>query len=146
MITKTVTFFSFAVSLVWIGCHYCTIQQSGSSTESATHSNPSALKQQVSYVTGVVDTVIIIDPTRYTISVRVTSVASGGMGESIAEPGQRVTLIPQFVNDADGKPDLSHRRSKKLISLRSAKSGDTIQCSIIYSIENGWMIIDTNPD
>jgi len=149
MIKKTLTGFTFAVSLVWIGCHCCTIQQTGQqtgdSTKSAVHSGPSAITQQVSYVSGIIDSVIVVDTMRYKITLRLTSVASGGSGESMAEPGQRLTLVPQFVSDANGHPDLSHSRTKSLMSLMSAKKGDTIRCSIVYSIGNGWMLIDTNP-
>jgi hypothetical protein len=146
---KTILFlFSLgAFVIVWNGCSCCTFKagdSGGLHERSDQVSSPAAIKQNFSYIEAVVDSVKIIDDIRYEVNLLLSSVKPGNSHESIAESGQYVRVVPQYVEGGDNSPDMNNIRNKNLLSVRTAKSGSVLKGSISLSPSGKWVLIDVN--
>lgn len=149
MIKTTLIILAITATLYWCGCSCCTSRQTeseiGRHIESPPYKNegsPTAIKQNFSYVEAVVDSVIVIDESQYRLSIRLITVSPGSAAENLAEPGQILTVVPQFVKDAGGSSENDSDRNKRLLLLRSAKRGDKMSGNISRSADGRWFLID----
>ena len=125
-----------------IGCHSSQSFKQMPLDSVAILSHRTAIKSNVSSVTGVINGMTLIDSVQYSVSLHINSVQSKGLSENFAEEGQDVTLAPQFVVDEKNSVDVTNERNKKLLRLRYAKAGDTFNGKISLSSNGKWVIID----
>lgn len=133
--------------IVWTGCSCCTFKgsNSGSMNGQVEHeSSRAVIKQNVSYIEAVIDTVQIIDDIRFEANLLLSYVKSASNLESIAESGQYIRVTPQFVEGADKSPDMNNTRNKNLLSVRTAKPGSVLKGSVSLSPSGKWVLIDVN--
>ena len=93
---------------------------------------PAAIKQSISYVEGVIDSVIIVDQDHFQLAVTLVSARAGSGGESLAESGTQLRLVPSAAADAGAK----------LSRFRSARRGDKFSGTIVRSADGGWVLLD----
>ena len=98
-------------------------------------SSPAAVRQNFSYIEGVIDSVVIIDEFRFQLVIRIVAARAGSGTESLAEPGQQLVVTP------DGAAE----RQARLSVFRAATPGDTFSGSIVRSPDGLWLLLDAEP-
>jgi len=98
-------------------------------------------------VRATVRTVRLIDSLQYAATLRIDSVYSEEDIPAIAEAGQEITVAPQYFQSEGGFIDPSSNQNKRLLSIRSAKSGDSFHATITPSSDGKeWKITDVRPE
>jgi hypothetical protein len=103
---------------------------------------PTTIKQNITIVGGVVESVVILDSINYQISFLVnTALPEGGL-ESIAEIGQKITAVSSYVVSEGGSVDIGNERNQQIFRLRSAVAKDVFIGKISLTDKQGWVIVD----
>lgn len=105
---------------------------------------PTAIKQNLTAVGVLVESVVLLDSINYKISFVVNTAIPHGGFESIAEVGQRITASPSYVVSEDGTIDMNNERNKRLFNLREAVSNDIFIGKISLTDKHGWVIVDVD--
>lgn len=107
---------------------------------------PAAIKQNVSLIEAVIDSVIHIDDTRFTLSLTVRSTREIEEDlPSLAEPGQKITVTPEFLPGGEKEIDLKDDRNRRLLALRSATSGTLVRGRVSLIAPGRWILADIEP-
>ena len=135
--------------LIETGCN-CASQQAEKAEPAATASpatqpakitEPTAMKPNVHMIEANVESVMILDDVGYRLRLRIVSDIPGPGMEGLTA-GQQLEVVPQFVLDEKKAIDLSHERTKKLLTLRHAKSGDSLHGKIFLGEGGTSYLID----
>lgn len=101
---------------------------------------PAAIAPNRSLIGAIVTSVEIEDGLNYSISVELrTAIPIDGL-ESIAEPGQSVTLKPAYRRNEAGRIDPTDELNKRLYDLRSLKLGDFLMGKISLARDGVWYL------
>ena len=88
----------------------------------------------------------LIDSLQYKLTLRVDSVFAQEDIPVIAEARQEITARPQFSQGEGGSINPSEERNRRLLSLRSAKEGDTFHGVIaLSSTTKEWYLLNVLP-
>ena len=136
--------------IIGVACHSTettkqTVSPGGVSIKPLTEANmssPTTIKPNASLVTAVIDSLILIDDLQYRIAVRINSSTSVAGMATLAEPGQRTVLSPQYLLDNNKSIETTSDRNKKLLTLRSSKPGDTFHGKISLVEEGKWVLVE----
>ena len=147
---KILLFGFVSSAIIGIGCHSPeTMKQTASSGGGTTkpraeaqESSPTIIKPNASLISAVIESLVIIDDLQYRIAVRINSSTSVAGMATLAEPGQQTVLSPQYLFSNDKSIETTSDRNKKLMTLRSAKPGDTFRGKISLSGEGKWVLVE----
>jgi len=130
--------FLFTITLI-ISCGSCK-NTSDNKLESKIidQNNPTAITENISYVTARVDKINFISETDFKINVTVLVVEEKTDRPSIAVPGNEYVLQPNFRYD-DGKL-LDNDVNASLKSLGKLEKGKTFKAEISLENQKGWFI------
>jgi len=107
---------------------------------------PATTKENVTLIGAVVESIELVDSVQFKVAIELRTAIPAGGAESIAEPGQRITVIPAYMSGEAGSLDMSNDRNKRLFDVRSLKQGDFLLGKISLSQNGKWYLIDTKLD
>jgi hypothetical protein len=124
----------------------CTPRKAESPPQAPARETPAtALKQNLSAVEAVIDSVALGPaPGEYSLRVTLTRTTGVEPMENLAEAGQKITLVPQYVLGSTGAPDTASVRNKGLMGLRSATKGETLKGRIALGSDGRWVLVEVN--
>ena len=102
---------------------------------------PTKITQNISAIEAVVDTIVIVTELQYDAHIFLNSSTPIRGTMSVAEAGQRLVVSPQFVADEHGQIDVNNPLNKSLLSLRSAKPGQSFKGRISINRRGGWVLL-----
>ena len=102
--------------------------------------SPTTIKQNVSYVTAVVDSIHLLGEYDYRLFATIRTVTSKDGMESFVEPHQQLELRPALQTVDDQGADANDERNKKILQLRTTQRGDSFIGSISLTIPGGWIL------
>jgi hypothetical protein len=140
-------FFVIQVLVIVTGCrHMETSRQAGADSTSAARrpmvKQQTAIKPNTSSVSGIITALELVDSLRYKVSIQVNSSLPEGSMENFAEPGQQIVAAPQFFLSGSGFVDTTVERNKRLLGIRTARSGDMFIGKISLTAKGNWVIVD----
>lgn len=106
-------------------------------------SAPAAFRENLSMVGAVLVAIEMVDETRYVLTLELRTVLPAGTAGSLAEPGQTVTVYPDYVVGEDGRISLEHERNGRLYEVRHVKPGDGVIGRITLRRDGKWYLFDT---
>lgn len=106
---------------------------------------PAAIKDNMSLIGGVILDIRLVDDYRYELTLDLRTALPAGPRESLAEPGQRVTVYPAFEVGEGGNISLENARNKRLYEVRRIESGRPILGRITLLQDGKWYLHDTGP-
>ena len=80
-----------------------------------------AIKENSTIVGAVVDSLELLDPVNYRITVYLMTAIPNQNSENILEPGQTIIVYPAFIFNESNQIDFSNPINNKLIQLRTLK-------------------------
>lgn len=98
------------------------------------------IKQNSSFVTAVIDSIIPVDEFRYRLYATVLTVEARGAMENLAESNQKLELRPEYTLNDRGVVDTNDERNKSILRLRSAHPGETFSGKVSLTVPGGWII------
>ncbi len=104
---------------------------------------PAAWKENSSLIGAALVEIRLVDPYRYVLTLDLRTVLPAGSGESLAEPGQRVEVVPDYVTGPDGGISLEHERNQRLYEVRKRKAGEPVMGKITLGADGVWHLVDT---
>lgn len=140
-------FFVIQVIVIVTGCRPGEAsRQAGADSTSALRrqvaKKQTAIKPNASSVSGIITALELIDSLRYKVSIQINSSLTAGSMENFAEPGQHIVAAPQFFLTEGGFIDTTVERNKRLLGLRTARSGDMFIGKISLTANGNWVIVD----
>jgi hypothetical protein len=105
-----------------------------------TQEKPTDIQINKSYITAEVDEIEIVDGTDFIITANILEVEKSDAYQSMASPGTKYKLKPNYRLKEDKTIDKNSDENKKLMSLAELKKGDRFEAEISYEGLNGWVI------
>jgi hypothetical protein len=99
-------------------------------------------QKNASSVTAVVDSIRLGVDGRYALSCRLKTAAPLGSLPSFAQPGQQVTLEPDFETDLSGKADTTNPRNRRLAAAARLAPGTEFSGTIALRPDGRWYLLD----
>lgn len=118
-------------------------QQVGRDTVASHVDTPPSIVPNVTLIGAVITAIAIVDEFQYTLDVELRTAIPEGHSPSIAEPGQRVRVVPSYRLDEQRAVVMSDERNKRLMDVRSKNVGDFLLGKIVLSNDGTWYLIDT---
>jgi len=103
---------------------------------------PTTVKPNVTEIEARVESITLIDSIHYRLSLVLTSVKTIEGMESLAEAGQQLVVLPQYMMDDSGAIDIISERNKSLRSLRDVQAGDTFRGKISLAQKGEWVLVE----
>ncbi len=104
---------------------------------------PPAVKDNLTLIGAEITAVNLIGTYDFEFHLTLQTALPAGTGATIAEPGQKITVRPEFVLDESGAPASGNERNKRLFQARMSKVGDPLIGKIGMKQDGTWYLIDT---
>ncbi len=140
-------FFVLQVLVIVTGCRPMEAsRQAGTDSTIVLHrpvvKQQTAVKPNASSVSGIITALELIDSLRYKVSIQVSSSLPEGSVVNFAEAGQQIVAAPQFFLTGNGVIDTTVERNRRLLGLRTARSGDMFIGKVSLTANGNWVIVD----
>lgn len=139
----------FIVGMIFLfaGCRSSEISQQSVAGSAEVHgiaanSSKAGIRPNASLVSGIINSIDLIDSLQFRLSLQISSSLPAGSMESFAEIGQEVVASPQFYLGEGGTMDLFNERNQRLLKVRDAKSGDMFIGKICLDGKGRWLIVE----
>jgi hypothetical protein len=138
------------VALVW-GCSPPPARETSSSADSIrsapppppAQTQPAAIKENASIIGAVIIATSAVDSLHWTMTLEIRTALPKGGGASLAEPGQRITVTPAYLEGEGGTVSLEVPRNRRLQELRSRKVGEAVLGTVTLRDDGIWYLVDT---
>ena len=110
------------------------------SVQKPTPVQPTTIKPNGSFVSVIVDSIILLDGYNYSVYGKIISALDQPGMIGFAVPDQVITLTPEYFLDSSGSIALTHERNIKLLKFRDTKPGDGFMGNISLQEKKGWVI------
>ena len=144
-----IKFFPFLLFITLaLGCQRTVVTQRSASANfdsarvGSTPSQPTTIKQNVSLIEAVIDSITLVDDVQYRLSAQVRSANPVEGMASLAEAGQHILASAQYLQTQDGSIDYTNGRNKNLLALRSAKPGDVFTGKVALNAYGRWILVE----
>ncbi len=106
-------------------------------------SQSAVIKDNRTMIGSVILSIELVDVYKYTVHVVLRTALPAGSGESLAEPGQELTLSPSYTLDSNGRVVMEDARNKRLYDVRAMKKGEALLGRITLHQDGVWYLFDT---
>lgn len=123
--------FGLVLLLLLAGCSCPRTRTEASGSGDHPAGSPTAIKQNFTYIDGVIDSVIAVGGKPPQLVVTVTSARAGSGGTSMVETGTQLTVTPEITGDAR-VPDL----------FLHPRQGAKFSGSVSRALDGHWSLLD----
>lgn len=103
---------------------------------------PSAIRENASVIVARIDSIASGEIPAVRLAITVDSSGQAGGIDSFAEPGQRITITPEFATAADGAIDTTAARNVRMKTVAGMKTGDRFRGIISLRSSGEWVLTD----
>lgn len=108
--------------------------------EKEINKSPNIIKENSTLVAAIIDTVEIIDDLYYRVNVKINTAIPDNWNVVVIEPGQEITVLPDYRKNEENNVDLSNPINQKIFEIRNLKKKGMFIGKVTLAPDNNYYL------